>query len=161
MIVVSDAGPLIALAKVDRLHVLQELFDEICIPLAVHRELFAKLGLESSRLEDALQDFVQVAPSPTVSPAVAKATSRLHPGEREAIALAFERKALLLADDQMGRSAARRLGLAVTGVVGVLLRAKEAGHLETVGPVLVEMRQRGYWLSDEILVLAARLAGES
>jgi predicted nucleic acid-binding protein len=84
MIVVSDAGPLIALAKVDRLNVLQELFDEICIPLAVHRELFAKLGLESSRLEDALQDFVQVAPSPTVSPAVAKATSRLHPGEREA-----------------------------------------------------------------------------
>jgi predicted nucleic acid-binding protein len=75
--------------------------------------------------------------------------------------LAVERKALLLADDQMGRNAARRLGLAVTGVVGVLLRAKEAGLLETVRPLLVEMRQRGYWLSDEILNLAVRLAGES
>ena len=161
MIVVSDAGPLIALAKVDRLNVLHELFDEVCIPLAVHRELFAKLGPESIRLEDALQSFLQVAPSPTISSAVARATSRLHPGEREAIALAVERKALLIADDQMGRSAARRLGLAVTGVVGVLLRAKEAGLLETVRPVLVEMRQRGYWLSDEILNLAASLAGES
>jgi len=161
MIVVSDAGPLIALAKVDQLGLLQQLFDEACIPLAVYRELFAKLGPESIRLEDALQSFLQVAPSPTLSPAVAKATSRLHPGEREAIALAFERKALLLADDQMGRNAARWLGLAVTGVVGVLLRAKEAEILESVRPVLVEMRQRGYWLSDEILNLAVRLAGES
>ena len=161
MIVVSDAGPLIALAKVDQLHVLHELFHEVCIPLAVHRELFAKHGPESSRLEDALQSFLQVAPSPTTSPTVAKATSRLHPGEREAIALAFERKALLLADDRMGRNAARRLGLAVTGVVGVLLRAKEAGLLKAVRPVLIEVRQRGYWLSDEILILAARLAGES
>ena len=33
MVVVSDAGPLIALAKADRLDLLQELFDEICIPL--------------------------------------------------------------------------------------------------------------------------------
>jgi predicted nucleic acid-binding protein len=161
VIVVSDTGPLIALAKVDYLDVLQELFNEVCIPLAVHRELFAKLGPESSRLEDALQSFLQVAASPTMSATVAKATSRLHPGEREAIALAFERKALLLADDQMGRSAARRLGLMVTGVVGVLLRAKEARLLEAVCPVLVEMRQRGYWLSDEILILAVRLAGES
>ena len=161
MIVVSDAGPLIALAKVDQLDLLQQLSGEVCIPLAVHRELFAKLGPESSRLEDAVQSFLQIAPSPTISSAVARATSRLHPGEREAIALAFERKALLLADDQMGRNAARRLGLAVTGVVGVLLRAKEAGLLENVHPVLVEMRRRGYWLSDEILSLAARLAGES
>jgi predicted nucleic acid-binding protein len=161
MIVVSDAGPLIALAKVDRLNVLQELFDEVYVPLAVHRELFAKLGPESSRLEDALQGFLQIAPSPTISSAVGRATSRLHPGEREAIALAVERKALLLADDQMGRSAARRLGLAVTGVIGVLLRAKEAGLLPSVHPVLIEMRQCGYWLSDEILILAERLAGES
>ena len=55
MIVVSDAGPLIALAKVDRLNVLQELSDEVYAPLAVHRELFAKPGSESSRLEDALR----------------------------------------------------------------------------------------------------------
>ena len=42
--------------------------------LAVHRELFAKLGPESSRLEDALQSFLQVGASPTMPPAVAKAT---------------------------------------------------------------------------------------
>lgn len=161
MIVISDTGPLIALAKVDQLDVLPGLFGEVWIPLAVHRELFVKLGPESNRLEDALQSFLKLAPTPTMSPDVAKATVRLHPGEREAIALAFEHQALLLADDQMGRSAARRLGLAVTGVVGVLLQAKEVGLVHSVRPILVEMRHRGYWLSDEILGVAARLAGEA
>ena len=86
MIVVSDTGPLIALAKVDQLDVLLELFGEVCIPLAVHRELFTKLGPESLRLEGALQRFLKPAPSPTVSSAAARATVRLHPGEREALA---------------------------------------------------------------------------
>lgn len=161
MTVVSDTGPLVALAKVGQLNLLRAIFREVHIPPAVHRELLAKYGPEAARLESALQSFLKVAPSPILPPAVATATVRLHPGEQEAVALAYEQDALLLIDDHLGRTAARQLGLTVTGVIGVLVRAKEVGLLPLVGPLLGEMRQHGYWLSDEILNVAIRLAGES
>ena len=45
MIVVSDTGPLIALAKVDQLSLLEKMFGEVHIPPAVHRELLVKYEL--------------------------------------------------------------------------------------------------------------------
>lgn len=54
MPVVSDTGPLIALAKADNLSVLKRLFGQILIPPAVYRELMAKSGPEAERLDRAL-----------------------------------------------------------------------------------------------------------
>ena len=44
MIVVSDTGPLIALAKIEKLSLLERLFEQVLIPPAVYRELLAKTG---------------------------------------------------------------------------------------------------------------------
>jgi predicted nucleic acid-binding protein len=66
----------------------------------------------------------------------------------------------LLIDDRLGRDAARRLNLAITGTIGVLIRAKEAELIRAVCPLLEEMRTSGYWLSDGILEVAASLSGE-
>jgi len=161
MTVVSNTGPLIALAKADRLSLLERLFKQVHIPPAVHRELLAKSGPEVARLDDALAGFIQVTPTPRIPPEVKAATSRLGPGEQQAIALAYELKAPLVIDDRLGRAAARRLGLAITGLAGVLIRAKETGLIPSVRPLLDEIRRQGYWLSDELLDIAARLAGES
>jgi predicted nucleic acid-binding protein len=161
MIAVSDTGPLIALAKVDRLALLHEMFGQVLVPSAVERELIAKHGGESVRLEAALRSFLQPVPAPVLAPDVRFVTTRLDLGEQEAIALAYERRSLLVIDDRLGRAAARRLGLVVTGVVGVLVQAKQAGLVAGVRPLLDEMRRRGYWLSDEILDAASRLAGEA
>lgn len=92
---------------------------------------------------------------------VEEATSRLGPGERQAIALACEQDALLLMDDRQGRIAARRLGLTVSGVVGVLIQAKAAGLISSVREVLEEIRLQGYWLSGAVLEAATRQAGET
>lgn len=161
MIVASDAGPLIALAKIDQLGLLRELFGEVIIPRTVQRELFAKHGAESARLDEALLDFLKVVTVNTVASEVEAATSRLGLGEKHAIALAHEHGALLVIDDRMGRTVARRLGLAITGVVGVLIQAKQVGLVPDVGTLLRDMRRRGYWLSDEVLTAAAELAGEA
>lgn len=48
-------------------------------------------------------------------------------GESEAIALGAERGCRVILDDHQARSAAARVGVAVIGTVGVLLRAKLAG----------------------------------
>ncbi len=123
-------------------------------------ELLAKTGPEATRLNNALNHFLEVTPVSSPSPEVKVFTAKLDAGEQQAIALAYEQKTLLLMDEYRGRVAARRLGLVVTGVVGVLLRAKEAGMIPLVIPSLQEIRRQGYWLSDDLLEVAAKLAGE-
>ncbi len=158
--IVSNTGPLIALGKVDHLNVLEQLFGSVHIPPTVHRELLAKPSPEGPRLDEALTHFVQVVPTPTFAPEVRLITQRLGAGEQEAIALAYQLKTPLLIDDQQGGAAAKRLGLPAFGTVGVLIRAKEANLVSAIRPVLEQIRRQGYWLSDEVLNAAAKLAGE-
>lgn len=160
MSAVSNTGPLIALAKVDQLDLLAQLFGHVHIPPAVYRELLSKSGNEGSRLDVALESYIRVAPRPEMSSTVLAATEHLDLGEREAVALAHETGHILMIDDRQGRSAARRPGLSYTGVAGVLIRAKEVGYISKVGPLLSTMRREGYWLSDALLRQAAQLAGE-
>jgi hypothetical protein len=159
--VVRDTGPLIALAKVGQLSGMARLFTEVLIPPGVHRELFAKSGPEVEHLEAALEHFMHVTPLDPMPPEVIIVTRRLDPGEQQAIALAYTRHALLIIDDRQGRVAARRLNMPVTGLVGVLVQAKRRGLCSEVLPLLQDVRQRGYWLSDGLLDVAARLAGEA
>jgi uncharacterized protein len=159
--IVSNTGPLIALSKVDQLDLLKHLFGEVYIPPAVHRELLANTGPEAARLNDAFLTFIRVAERPQLTPEVEAAIFRLDLGEQEAVALAHEMHLLLLLDDRMGRQAARRLNVSFTGVAGVLIRAKEVGLLPLVRPILEQIRARGYWLSDQLVDIAAHLAGES
>ncbi|HUO10471.1 MAG TPA: DUF3368 domain-containing protein [Phycisphaerae bacterium] len=65
---------------------------------------------------------------------------QLDVGEAEAVALAMELKAdYLLVDELEGRAVARAMGIEVTGVIGVLGRAKRAGLVAGVRPLLDEL----------------------
>ena len=121
----------------------------------------AKSGDEAVRLDLALASFVRVVPTPALSPEADRLTRGLGPGEQQAIALAYATGSLLLIDDKAGRSAARRLGVNVTGVVGVLIRAKHEGHIPMIRPILEIIRNHGYWLSDAVVETAVKLAGEA
>jgi predicted nucleic acid-binding protein len=158
---VSNTGPIVALAKVDELPLLRASYGEVLIPPAVHRELLAKVGPEAQRIDDALAGFLRITSVPQAPPEVDRLTRGLGAGEQQAISLALTSGGLLLMDDQAGRKAARQLGVAVTGVVGVLIKAKQDGRLHLVRPVVEAIRRHGYWLSDALVETAARLAGES
>jgi predicted nucleic acid-binding protein len=132
----------------------------VLIPPGAQRESLAKSGPESARLDNAMEGFIRVDLPGPLSPEVNLATQRLNIGEQQAVALAHQHQALLVIDDRLGRVAARRIGLAVTGSVGVLLRAKEVRLIPAVRPLLDEMRRGGYWLSDETVAIAVKLAGE-
>jgi predicted nucleic acid-binding protein len=161
MKIVTNAGPLIVLAKINQLSLLEQLFTEVNIPSAVHRELLAKSGPETMRLDEALNRFIQVASPPQLPSEIKTEISHLDSGEQQAVALAYELKKLLVIDDRLGRAAARQLNISITGTAGIMLRAKNAGLISDVRPLLNEARQQGYWLSDAFLDIVTKLAGET
>lgn len=163
MIVVVDTGPFIALAKLDRMDLLHLLGEPVVIPPYVERELLSQPASETQDIERVLADWVQVRAIPSLQATTQDAVAQLDAGERQAISLAVELDAdtLLVMDDQAGRRVARQLDCAVTGVIGVLLRAKELGRVDAVAPLLTTLRGAGYWLSDEVIQRARILADET
>jgi len=83
-------------------------------------------------------------------------------GEKQAIALAYKLvdDVLLFMDDRAGREVASNLRIPVMGLVGLLIRAKEKGVVKNVGSSLEELRDNGYWLSDDVIKAAKKLAGQ-
>lgn len=159
-VVVADTGPLIALAGIDRLDLLNALFGRVLVPDAVHEEVLAggdrNLGLKAYRQAA----FLRVLEAPDIDPALG---ALLHRGEASVIALARSTGAdRVLIDEQKARKVARRIyGLAVLGSVGVLIEAKREGLLPSVAESLDDMRTNGYWVHDRIVHAALRAAGES
>jgi predicted nucleic acid-binding protein len=83
-------------------------------------------------------------------------------GEAEAIALAVELPAdWILLDETDGRSAASRAGLRVTGILGVLLRAKQRGEISLLKPELTALRtQARFFISTRLENEVLQMAGE-
>lgn len=68
--------------------------------------------------------------------------AKLHDGEVEVMILAQEQKAdLVILDDNAAKKTAKYLGLPVTGTLGVLIKAKRMGIIESVKPLITELRK--------------------
>jgi predicted nucleic acid-binding protein len=85
----------------------------------------------------------------------------LHGGEYEAIALALETSNLLLIDEAIGRRVAMKLGVRITGVLGILLTAKNQRLVEQIRPLINRLRTEiDFHLSDQIVRKTLVAAGE-
>ena len=80
-------------------------------------------------------------------------------GEAEAIALAHERRCRIILDDRKARTVAVRLGVPVTGTVGLLLKAKQVGVISAILPLLDALDDH-FHVSRALCVEALRFAGE-
>jgi predicted nucleic acid-binding protein len=140
MKIVSNTGPIIALGKIGLLFLLGQLASEVIIPPTVRRELLAKIGPEMEQIDKALNEFLKVADLNPLDPAVEMAVSSLDDGEREVAGLASTMPGdiLLLIHDRAGREVAEGLNISVSGVVGILLLAKQKGMVGKISPVLRE-----------------------
>jgi predicted nucleic acid-binding protein len=71
------------------------------------------------------------------------------------------RAELLLVDERRARRVATRLGLAIVGVLGALVEAKEKGFLLEVRPVLDDLVMRaGFRIKADLFSLVLHTAGE-
>ena len=149
MIVVSDTSAILNLARIGRLELLPALYQQVLIPSAVSAEL-ATFGV-SPAFDVAYGTWLHVA-EPGDQSLIARLRNELDFGEAEAIALAVERQAtLLLMDEKHGREVAEKLGILVTGLIGVLADAKEARLIESVKQVLDELITKArFWIGPAL-----------
>jgi len=123
---VTNAGPLIVLAKLNRLPLLTELYSNVSVPLAVHDEVVRtglRRGHEDAWVVEAFLKQVDWRPVPLGHVPAEIAESHLDSGEKAAIALALERGCLVLMDEEHGRSVARAQAVPVCGSLGVLVQS--------------------------------------
>jgi predicted nucleic acid-binding protein len=66
----------------------------------------------------------------------------------------------VILDERRGRRYAQRLGLPLTGTMGLLLLAKEKGLIADLAPLLTELQDAGLYLHPALVAQVLRLAEE-
>jgi uncharacterized protein len=156
-VVVSDAGPLISLGRLDLLRLLPILFAQVQVPDQVLRECLQRpTNADTARILAALQlGWLTSCGAPMI------AEGTLGRGERAAISQALAIGAGVLTDDQEARLLAQSLHLAVIGTLGVLIRAKRAGQLAAVAPSIAALRAGGQRFGSGVVQMALIAAAEA
>ena len=145
--VVADSTCLIALERIDQIEILPALFESVLIPPAVAQEFGTSLPwLKVERLSD--QVLVVVL------------KMMIDDGEAEAITLSQEQKCRIILDDRQARRVGQDMGLRVIGTVGILILAKQRGILSTIKPVLQNLDDTGFYISEALKDEALHIAEE-
>ena len=141
MRVVVNTSPLIALERIGQLELLKRMYGVVVRPRSVLDELNAGRGTYdlSPLLEHA--DWIVTEPDPPEM----VLRRELGAGETAAIALAVRTQAdLVILDDLQARLVAQTQGLAITGTLGVLIAAQQAGYLSDVKEAFRRLQDAGF-----------------
>ncbi len=147
--IISDTSCFIILSKIGELALLRTVYGRIITTPEIVEEYGEKLP-----------EWVEIR---SVSD---RHTSRilemqLDKGESSAIALAIETPgSTLILDDHKARRIAERLGLAYTGTIGVIIKAKLDGHVDSIKPLLSRIKETDFRISADIELQALKEARE-
>ena len=156
--VIVNNTPLVALWVLNRLELFRDLYGIVWIPRAVKHEFVAT---EASARHLALLQASWIQVVDVSNPRLPLAYVGLDQGEAEVLALAVEHNArLVIIDERKGRRYAQRLGLALTGTLGILLFAKQKQLIPVLAPLLDQLEQSGLHLSTELVEKVLTLAQE-
>jgi len=161
---VSNATPLIYLAKANKLSLLQRMVKQVFIPEAVYREVV----IEGKRLGEkdaySVERFIKhgwmiVQGIKIIYPV----EITIHPGEAEVISLAKEKGIeVVLIDDAKARAASEMAGLKPIGTPWLILKAVK-NHLlnfDQFLSTLEDIVQSGFYLKEEVYLKVVRQARE-
>ena len=156
--VISNTTPIISLLKINKLQLLKDLYGKITIPYAVFEEI--EFGRNKLFYQDlSLINWIEIKKVSNVSK---KYIFDLDAGEAEVLILAKEENAdLVILDEIAGRRYAKQLELKLTGTIGVLLKAKEKGFVNSVAELFDELTKKGSWFHPKLISKALKLANEN
>ena len=163
MLIEKNTSPLLNLAIIDQLHLLQLQFERVFIPPAVVDELRLDTQLPGvERIRSALEAGWLVVHELNNQYLVRALERDLDLGESQAIALALQLEfSDVLMDEHDGRAAAKALGLSPVGVLGILLRAKELTQVAEIQPLMQALQQdAGFYIADGLFAKMLAVAGE-
>lgn len=158
MIIVANTTPIISLASIGRLDLLEKVLGKIIIAQAVYDEIKAKRNYAYYEIDKA--NFIEVR---QIQGHLYKdfLLKELDLGEAETIILAKELNAnFVIIDENLGYKMANSSGLSVVRTLAILLKAKEKGFVTELKPLLDEMILKGRWYSNAIYRTFLTKAGE-
>ncbi|MEQ8464069.1 DUF3368 domain-containing protein [Coleofasciculus sp. E1-EBD-02] len=159
--IISNATPLIAFAKINQLSLLRQIVGNLTIPDAVAQELSDYTQNKTGFIDLEQETWITIQ-TITAKEQLALLLPSLDRGEAEVITLALEKKAnLVLIDELTGRKVAESLNLNVSGSVGILIKAKQLGEIEAVKPFLDAMLKQGIYFSQRFIDAVLQLMGEA
>ncbi|RLD54163.1 MAG: DUF3368 domain-containing protein [Bacteroidetes bacterium] len=151
-LVISDSGPIFSLAIIDKLSLLNVLFEKISIPNAVWEEITKDNSVRSfSQIHSFFKNkTIEISGFNDL-------TFTMDYGESESVILYRELKAdYLLIDDKKAREISESLGVNCIGTLGILSYAKANNMIEGLRPVFIKLLQNkryyGVGLLNSILV---------
>ena len=157
-VLVINTGPILALiAACGDLALLRKMYREVIVPREVMAELVRR-GVDDFGVAEVLDAKWLSLRSENVEIGSVLRKS-LDTGEAAVIQTALDlHLGVVCIDETLGRRWARLHGLAVTGSLGVLLKAIERGHPVDFDECIARMRSHGVWLSERTAAKARKLA---
>jgi len=154
---VINASPLIVLAKIEHLHLLQSLSSELVIPRAVAVEI------EAGPVGDPARRFLTSPTLPVVDVAIEPLVQSwdLGAGETAVLSYAWHNRGWgAVVDDGMARRCAQVLSIPIVGTLGIILRARHRGLIPAAVPVLRQLQAQGFHLDVKMLPSLVESVGE-
>jgi predicted nucleic acid-binding protein len=154
-----DASPIILLTKIDQLALLQIAGESLVVPRAVGIEV-ARRGPNDAAVRAVWETpWLSIVDTPAVPDAIRQWP--LHAGELAVLTWAWTNPgAEAILDDLTARRCAVTLGIPVRGTLGLVLTAKQHGTIPLARPLIDQLRDAGYYLSDRTMNDALALVGE-
>lgn len=156
--VVVNASPLIVLFKSEQAQLLNQLFTDICTPMAVVTEIMSAQNSDLAKQQLPETDWLRYVDQ-EIDPVIQNWD--LGAGESTVLSFALEHpdyRAVI--DDSAARRCARSLGISTLGTGGILVLAKRRGLIPSATQAIERVREVGLWLSDDIVNLLKHKAGE-
>ena len=159
-VVVADASPIIALARIEQLTLLTRVFSRAIVPLSVYLETQSRPELPDAQSIRTARERVLLHVHEHPIQVVPGLPKELGDGEADAISLAVQINCGVFMDERAGRTAARALGVKTIGTVGVLSLARSKGFVAELKPLISKLQQSGYFLANDLVESVLKSHGE-
>lgn len=159
-LVLTDASPLIGLARVEGLHWLHTLFGVVSMPVEVRDEVLGHRRFPEEEIISAAIEATWLnvcAPVPGILN-----LPELDEGEAACIQIALQHSGpvLLLMDERAGRAIATEHGLPVTGTAAIIGMAKSRGLITSAREVFAHLHATDFRISAQVIATVLDRVGE-